>query len=528
MIFTRLVATLCIIAFLLNLSGCSDPDKKKIEHYQKALEYVKSDNDKAAILEFKNAIQLDAKFTDARYQLGLLYLKTGNAKSAFGELQRAFSLNPENLDAGVKVAEFYLLSHKREDSRKYVEQVLSVDANYLDALALLANLELIEGNFEKATEAIDKALIQAPKIDKFYNIKGRILIAQDKWDESEIIFKKAIDLNPGNFSNYSSLLMLYEQKKDAPAIQALLDIMVPKFPNNPQLHLMLANLYQKNDEIDKAEIEMLKVVEIQKKSVPSELMLSDFYKRQQLPAKAEETLKSSLTDFPDNIQLQVALADLSFDLQKFEQARAIIDKVLATNPANGGANLIKARFLIKQGQNVKAIELITPLTIDYPKWAEPFFYSALTQLKLGKSDLALKAIQHALQNDTTNDRYHALAAQIYLVRGDSTLSKQEASLALRINHRNSIAVKLFAKSLVQAKEYNNAIEFINKLNPKAVAGDIELLSSLGIAYLGQDNKEKAKQTFAEIMVLAPDNSKALAFLTALTCWQRCPSSNQFC
>ena len=143
-------------------------------------------------------------------------------------------------------------------------------------------------------------------------------------------------------------------------------------------------------------------------------------------------------------------------------------------------------------------------------------------------ELAQKSIEQALQNDDSSDRYHTLAAQIHLIRGNSTRAQEEAMLALRINGRNSTAVKIIAKALVQAKEYDKAIEFIENLNQDAVAGDVELLGTLGIAYLGAKNKDKARQTFAELLMLAPDNSKALAFLTALTVDKDIPTADQFC
>jgi predicted Zn-dependent protease len=240
--------------------------------------------------------------------------------------------------------------------------------------------------------------------------------------------------------------------------------MVAKFPDNPQLYLSLADLYRRKGETDKAEKAMLKMVEIKKDSVPFRLMLAEFYKRQQMFDKAEATLKSAQVDFPKDLQIQVALAELSFDLQKFDQARKLMDAVLASNPANGGATLIKARFLMKDGKNNEAINLITPLTSDYPKWAEPYFYSALAQMRVGNVELAQKSIEQALQNDPTNDRYHTLAAQINLIRGNSNEAGREATLALRINQHNGIAVRILAKALIQAKKYDKAIEFIGKLN----------------------------------------------------------------
>ena len=185
------------------------------------------------------------------------------------------------------------------------------------------------------------------------------------------------------------------------------------------------------------------------------------------------------------------------------------------------------RRYIKEGKNNEAIEILTPLTTNYPKWGDPFYYSALTQLRLARTELAQKSIERALQNKPKNDRYHALAAQIFLSSGNSTEAAKEATLALRINQRNSIAVKILAKSLVQGKEFDKAVQLIEKLNQEAVNKDVEMLGTLGLAYLGQDNKEKAKQTFNKIMQLDPNNSKALAFLTAITADNNMPQAILF-
>ncbi len=512
----RVIIALFCLFLLFTASSCSTPEEKKQKHYLRALEYIKINDDKAAILELKNAVQMDAKYADARYQLGLLYLKAGNPRAAFGELQRTVSLDPENLDAGVKVAEFYLLSNKKEESRKLINQVLAIDADYVDGLSLLANLELAEGNPDKAEAAIDKALAQAPDKAQYYNTKGRILLAQSRWDEGEKLFRKAIDLDPDNFANYRTLLIFYQQRNDTQAMQKLLDTIMPKFPDNPQLHTMLANYYERQGDLAKAESELQAIVKLEPQSASSRLMLVDFYKKHQQAEKAEEALKSSLADLPEDNKLQVALADLSFDLQKFDQAQSIIDNVLQTNPNNGGANLIKARFLIKDGKNTEALQVISPLMNDYPKWAEPFYYAAFTQLQLGQMELAQQSIEQAVQNDASSDRFHALAAQIYLIRQNSIRAQEEAMFALRINSRNSTALKIYTKALVQGKDYGKAIEFIEKLNQDAVAGDVEMLGALGLAYLGQKNKAKAIETFAQLLMLAPDNSEALTYLTALT------------
>jgi len=120
---TRHTTAILLAIMLFILPACSSNDQKKAKHYQSALEYIKSADEKAAIIELKNAIQIDAKFADARYQLGLLYLKTDNQKAAFNQLQRAVGLDSGNLDAGVKVAEFYLLADNKPECRIWSKEI---------------------------------------------------------------------------------------------------------------------------------------------------------------------------------------------------------------------------------------------------------------------------------------------------------------------------------------------------------------------------------------------------------------------
>ena len=57
MTIKHLSTAMLLFAALALLPACSGADEKKVKHYQKALEYIKASDDKAAILELKNAIQ---------------------------------------------------------------------------------------------------------------------------------------------------------------------------------------------------------------------------------------------------------------------------------------------------------------------------------------------------------------------------------------------------------------------------------------------------------------------------------------
>ena len=525
MTYNRLAYVAIAFMLLLTVTACSTPEKEKEQHYLKAMEFIKKDETKAAVLELRNAIQIDPKYAEARYQLGLLYLKQNDPRNAFAELQRTAGLDPKNLDAGVKVAEFLLISNKKEESRKYVDQVLKQDPANTDALALQANLELIDGKYKEAEAAIGKIQGKAAEEDRIFNIRGRILAAQGKWPESQEMFEKAIERGPDNFTNYRTLLLFFQQQKRMEDIEKLLAKIQQKFPDNPQSYIMMASLYQSKKEMGKAEQELKKAIKISPDTMAIRLMLLDIYKAENKLDIAEKELREFLKEKPDSLELKTTLADLLFDLKKFEEAKKLMDEILVKNPENGGANFLKAKFSLKAGKNREAIDTLTPITTNYPKWPDPFFYLSLAHLGQGEIELAQKNIDTALQYGPAVSRYHSLAAQIYLVKGESEAAGKSASIALQLEKRNFNAVKILAKSLIQGKKFKEAASLLESVE-KQVPTDVDIIGNLGLAYLGLEEKEKARLTFSRLIELAPENSKALAILTALTAGKDLPKAKK--
>ena len=143
-------SVLVSILLMLLAAGCSNPEEKKSAHYQKGIEYQEKGNTDAAILEFKNAVQVDPKFADARYQLALAYLESGDIKSAFKEFKSVSDLDPDNIDAHVKTAELYFLAKQWDESHKHVDRILALEPTNVDGLLLKANLAIQEGNADLA------------------------------------------------------------------------------------------------------------------------------------------------------------------------------------------------------------------------------------------------------------------------------------------------------------------------------------------------------------------------------------------
>jgi len=92
----RLKQFFIIIFFVyIAMYGCSSDEEKKVSHLKKGRAYFDKGEYKSALLEFKNAVQIDPEYIEAYINLGETYLKSANPQEAF----RAYSIAKPTLRA---------------------------------------------------------------------------------------------------------------------------------------------------------------------------------------------------------------------------------------------------------------------------------------------------------------------------------------------------------------------------------------------------------------------------------------------
>src|SRR5271167_4507991 len=124
-----------------------------------------------AIINYKKAIQSDAKFGEGYYRLGLVELKTGQNREAYGALNSASNLLPDRADVKVALADFLLLGYFESKSRpavlhtqltKLTDDLLAKDAHSYDGLRIKGALAWTDGRLKEAEAFFQKANAQKP------------------------------------------------------------------------------------------------------------------------------------------------------------------------------------------------------------------------------------------------------------------------------------------------------------------------------------------------------------------------------
>src|SRR5690349_14468429 len=90
---------LAIVLTALVMVACGkDPGVAKREYMKSGDEYVAQGKLKEAILQYRNAVQQDQRYGEARFKLASLLEKTDDPQGAYREYVRAADLLPNDFD----------------------------------------------------------------------------------------------------------------------------------------------------------------------------------------------------------------------------------------------------------------------------------------------------------------------------------------------------------------------------------------------------------------------------------------------
>jgi len=111
-----------------------------------------------AINQFRLAIRLDPRYSDAHHNLGLLLLQTGQVAEAVTELQAAAQLTPNVAEAHYNLANALDRAGRMPEAIEQYRQALALDPGHMDAYNNLAIILARQNRLDEAIEVLQTAL----------------------------------------------------------------------------------------------------------------------------------------------------------------------------------------------------------------------------------------------------------------------------------------------------------------------------------------------------------------------------------
>jgi tetratricopeptide (TPR) repeat protein len=505
-----------VFAASLAAAGCrTDPEFARQEYLKSGDRYMAAGNVAEAIVQYRNAVQRDPRFGQARLKLAEAYIKNGDAARSYAEFVRAADLMPNDPKVQVQAGTLLLFRGRFEDAKTRAQRALNKDPKNVQAALLLGNAMAGLKDFEGAVKELEEAA----------------------------------QLDPSGAAAYTSLGMVHLQQGSKPEAEAAFRRAVAIAPNNAAPHLALAQYLLGTGALKEAEAELLKAHEVDPKNALAIRGLAAFYTALRRPADSEKYLKMLVANdqsigraptlmlaefyissrrFDEAINIlkplldrretlaaaQTRIAFAEFAQNKKADAYRNIDAVLKREPRNAAALITKSRFLVGDKKLDEALNYTKRAEAAEPGSVTAHFLAGSVHAALGHRDEAIAAFNEVIRLNPRAAVAQTQLAQLNLQKGDQNAAMDLAKSAVRNAPHSPDAHLALIRTLIAQHDFAQADAALKPLE-KAFPNAVPVLTSRGMVDLFLNRLPSARTTFDRAAALDPASAEVLRGQIAL-------------
>ncbi len=463
-----------------------------------------------AIVQYRNAVQQDPRFGQARLKLAEAYMKSGDFPRSYAEYVRAADLLPNDPKVQVQAGTLLLLRGRFEDAKSRAEKALAKDPKNVPATLLLGNAMAGLKDFEGAVKELEEAAQLDPSASAAYTSLGAVLqLQKGTRPQAEAAFRKAVEIAPNTAATHLSLaqyLMGTGAVKEAESELVKAHEVEPK---NVLASRALAALYAATNRPTDAE-KYLKLLAAADTSAgrASTMTLAEFYISTQRYDEALGLLKPLLAQREATVAAQTRIAFIEFVQNKKAEAYKSIDAVLAKEPRNPMALLTKSRFLVADKKLEDALTLAKQAAAADPSFTAAHYLAGSIHATLGHRNEAVDAFNEVIRLNPRASAAQTQLARLNLQKGDPNAALELAKSAVR-NSPGSIDARLaMIRSLVAKRDYAQADSLLKPIE-KQVPQSAPVLAARGTVDLFLKRVPTARVAFDRAAELDPTNAEIL-------------------
>ena len=427
-----------VLFFLVGLSGCGGSTAE--EHYARAQTYVAQGEDRAAVVELRNAVQKKKEYPEARLLLGETRARLGDFPLALKEFERALDQGLDDdrvrlglLETKVRLARYQEVIGELEGSGALSPAfaVVLADAylarNDLDkAKALyLQGTDLSRGNLglgiiawqrgdlPRARRYLDEAIRLDPKNADAWLRKGELELSQRAFADAQAAFHAAAQLPVGRVPGRIGLARVLLLEGDLEGAAAEIDGVLGMAPQFPLGHYLSGLIRFEQGDLRAAKTAVKKVRKMAPDHAPSLYLLAAINYQQGEIAEAEENLQRVLALEPTDESAAKLLASIRFDREDLDGGLEILAPLQQTTDDPQILAMYGAAQL-RQGNSAAATASLEKAVALAPDMASFRNQLALSLLSAGDKTRAEAALESAIEVDESQFQSDYLLAMFRL------------------------------------------------------------------------------------------------------------------
>jgi putative PEP-CTERM system TPR-repeat lipoprotein len=538
----KIVISIVLVCLVL---GCQR--KTKDQFYNEGLGQINKGNVSGAIVYFKNALEKDQNFFDARYQLAMAYTILGKYEQAEREFQKLSRQNPSRPGIMLGLARLYNSTGKADQAIREAGEYLELKPGDPAGLESLGTAYAIKRKLPEAEDCFLRALKSDPQRTSAKLELVRIYGSSGKEQQARLLLQEVIRSEPRNVQAYYVLAALETTSgntegalsayrkiseintKDPIAIYRIgviqvdmgepgkadktADMLQKKFPKRSEGYRLKGIIHYQNRNYIAAIAELMTSINIQPSQESYYFLGLSLYGRGELE-NALSQFRRILDVNPSFVRARLLTSIILLRQGRLDDSIAEIDKVLATDQNNALAhNLLGNAYMAKGIYDDGIKELNRAIEID-PRIIDAYFKKGLLHLSRGKEDEAEADFRDAVRVAPGILSSRLILSSYYIRQGNS--AKALSTLKEGLTGSKSDAVIYNNIAGIMFVERNPAEGL--KCLQKAKAIDPQLAASYfnqATYHVASGEYEKGLNEYRTILRRNPKNVKAMLQQAAL-------------
>src|SRR5271166_3839767 len=309
----RYIVSIVMLALLVGLAGCTrNPDAAKRKYVESGMKYMDQKKYESAVIQFKKALQIDPRYSEAHYELGQAELAQQHWAAAFREFSSAIDQDPNNVKAHLAMGTMWWQARKYTEAEEHARFVVEHDPNNLDGYMLLGNILLGEKHPQEAIDIYTKASALKPNDAGPYLNRAVAYNSLKQEGPAEEDLNKAISVDPKATQAYYALSNFYMNKGDQKKAEEVLRLAIQNSsPEDPVPYLRLASLMLHEGRKSDGELVVQQLRGKQPNSAAVATAIGDYYVASRNPEAAIKEYQRGLALDSKNQELQLRLLERS-------------------------------------------------------------------------------------------------------------------------------------------------------------------------------------------------------------------------
>ncbi len=515
------IATLTATLLAGGLAACGKTQDTKAL-VSEAGEYHRKGDNKAAVIQLKNALQTNPDDKDVRLLLAQVYLDMADPVSAEKEVRKAIDLGADADKTKYTLAKSLLMQAKFQnvldetaavpngtpsgdiaalrgnayiglgktaEAKEAFELARKGNDNHAEALMGLARLAILAKDYDAASNLSEQAASKNPTSVDAWHFRGEFLRAQAKAEPALAAFEEALKLKPNHTPSLVAKAAVEIGTGKYDAARASLDAARKTGPATP------SSLYTQ--------------------------ALLDF--KQGKHAAALESLQHVLRSAPGHMQAQLLAGAVQYELGATQQAETHLKTYLESFPNDLYARKMLAATLLKNGDAKRAFSIASAAAKEAPKDPQLLALAGASSMQARDFSSATDYFQKASMVAPQDIAIRTALGQSKLGQGDGSGAVAELEKAVSLEQKGGKASNALILTYLQQKQYDKALAMVEALE-KEQPKNAELLHLKGGIYLAKQDAAKARAVYEQALAINATYFPASASLARLDMLDKKPDA----